>query len=145
MPESRPADWARPRVAIDSTSAAMKTSRGRSLGFTESGGDVPLRGATHRGVSANRFAGSLARTAPTIRSVQRALATALAALVLPVGWPHHVALGLSDAPGDAGAVRRQARFDARYQYLAGGVNTGSGWATWNPDGGFVTRYVRESL
>jgi hypothetical protein len=76
--------------------------------------------------------------------VQRALATALTALVLPIGWPHHVALGLSDAPGDAGAVRREARFDARYQYLAGGVNTGSGWATWNPDGSFVTRYVRES-
>ena len=77
--------------------------------------------------------------------MQRALATALAALALPIGWPHHVALGLSDGPGDAGAARREASFDARYQYLAGGVNTGSGWSTWNPDGSFVTRYVRESL
>jgi len=66
-------------------------------------------------------------------------------LAVPVGWPHHVALGLSDAPGDARAVRHEAPFDARYQYLAGGVNTGSGWATWNPDGTFVTSYVRESL
>ena len=33
----------------------------------------------------------------------------------------------------------------RYQYLAGGVNTGHGWATWNPDGSFVSMYVRESL
>jgi hypothetical protein len=33
----------------------------------------------------------------------------------------------------------------RYQYLAGGVNTGAGWATWNPDGTFVTRYVDESI
>jgi hypothetical protein len=76
--------------------------------------------------------------------VQRALATALAALALPVGWPHHLALGLSDPPGDAANARREAPFDARYQYLAGGVNTGSGWATWNPNGSFVTRYVRES-
>jgi hypothetical protein len=32
----------------------------------------------------------------------------------------------------------------RYQYLTGGVNTGSGWATWNPDGGYVTNYLVES-
>ena len=32
----------------------------------------------------------------------------------------------------------------RYQYLAGGVNTGGGWATWNPGGTFVDRYVGES-
>ena len=35
-------------------------------------------------------------------------------------------------------------FGFRYQYLAGGVNTGSGWATWNPTGSFVTRYDTES-
>lgn len=33
----------------------------------------------------------------------------------------------------------------RYQYLAGGVNTGSGWAGWNPGGSFASRYVRESF
>jgi hypothetical protein len=33
----------------------------------------------------------------------------------------------------------------RYQYLAGGVNTGHGWATWNPNGTFVSMYVRESF
>jgi len=32
----------------------------------------------------------------------------------------------------------------RYQYLAGGVNTGQGWATWNPGGTFLDRYVSES-
>ncbi|MEA2375739.1 MAG: hypothetical protein QOD53_2202 [Thermoleophilaceae bacterium] len=32
----------------------------------------------------------------------------------------------------------------RYQYLAGGVNTGDGWATWNTAGTFVDRYVKES-
>src|SRR3954447_25703441 len=68
-------------------------------------------------------------------------ALAAAALALPHGWPHHLAVGVSDSPGDAAAVRG---LDFRYQYLAGGVNTGSGWSTWNPGGSFVTLYVRES-
>jgi hypothetical protein len=63
----------------------------------------------------------------------------------PAGWPHHLALGVSDPPGDAQALRAHAAVDMRYQYLAGGVNTGHGWATWNPDGTFVTRYVKESF
>ena len=32
---------------------------------------------------------------------------------------------------------KAAPFGFRYQYLAGGVNTGSGWSTWNPNGSFV--------
>src|SRR5438093_9478172 len=36
------------------------------------------------------------------------------------------------------------RWDACYQYLAGGVNTGSGWATWNPGGSFATGYLTEA-
>jgi hypothetical protein len=35
-------------------------------------------------------------------------------------------------------------WDACYQYLAGGVNTGSGWATWNSGGGFATKYLNEA-
>ena len=54
-----------------------------------------------------------------------------ASVPVPAGWPGHLALGVSDQPGDAQALARHAPFDARYQYLAGGVNTGSGWATWN--------------
>src|SRR4051794_11009991 len=68
-------------------------------------------------------------------------ALAAAALALPHGWPHHFAVGVSDSPGGAPAVRG---LDFRYQYLAGGVNTGGGWSTWNPGGSFVTRYARES-
>jgi len=49
-----------------------------------------------------------------------------------------------DAPGGAAKLRRTAPFGFRYQYLAGGVNTGSGWATWNANGSFVNDYVRES-
>lgn len=54
-----------------------------------------------------------------------------------------LALGLSSQPGTAAHVQA-SHATWRYQYLAGGVNTGSGWSTWNPDGTFVSRYVRES-
>ena len=85
----------------------------------------------------------------------RPLAVALAALALvpaaaaklpplPRGWPATLQIGLTDPPGGAAALRRSAPFGFRYQYLAGGVNTGSGWSTWNPDGAFATLYVRDS-
>ncbi len=67
------------------------------------------------------------------------------ALMVPVGWPHHVVLGVADSPGDAQALAHHAPVDARYQYLSGGANTGHGWATWNPDGTFASMYVRESI
>jgi hypothetical protein len=75
----------------------------------------------------------------------RALTLLLSLAVIPPAWPHHLALGVSDSPGDAGALRAHAPVDMRYQYLAGGVNTGRGWATWNPGGSFVSMYVRESI
>jgi len=62
----------------------------------------------------------------------------------PARWPRTLQLGLADSPGGAAALRASAPFGFRYQYLAGGVNTGQGWATWNTGGGFVTSYVRES-
>jgi hypothetical protein len=70
-----------------------------------------------------------------------ALATLAAALP---GWaPSHVELGLANGPGGAAHVRAyHARW--RYQYLTGGVNTSYNWKSWNPDGQFVTNYVRES-
>jgi hypothetical protein len=52
---------------------------------------------------------------------------------------------MADQPGGARAMRRTAPFRLRYQYLAGGVNTGKGWATWNENGSFVTRYIRDSV
>jgi hypothetical protein len=63
---------------------------------------------------------------------------------LPTRWPQTLQLGLADSPGGAAALRKVAPFGFRYQYLAGGVNTGQGWSTWNPNGSFVTRYERES-
>jgi lysophospholipase L1-like esterase len=63
---------------------------------------------------------------------------------LPAGWPTTVELGSVDDPGDATALAATAPFGFRYHYLAGGVNTGQGWATWDPDGQFVPRYIAES-
>jgi hypothetical protein len=63
---------------------------------------------------------------------------------LPRHWPHRLQLGLSDSPGGAKQLRHSIRLGFRYQYLAGGVNTGEGWATWNDGGTFVDRYVKES-
>jgi hypothetical protein len=67
------------------------------------------------------------------------------AILLPVGWPHHLVLGVTDSPGDAHALRSRAQVDARYQYLSGGVNTGVDWTHWNPNGTFASNYVRESI
>ncbi len=63
---------------------------------------------------------------------------------LPATWPHALQLGVADDPGGAAALRNVAPFGFRYQYLAGGVNTGSGWSTWNPGGSFASMYVRDS-
>jgi hypothetical protein len=74
-----------------------------------------------------------------------AAAPAAALPPLPHGWPsHRMELGLADPPGGAAALHREARFGFRYQYLAGGVNTGQGWSTWNPNGSFVSLYIKES-
>src|SRR4051794_33471675 len=63
---------------------------------------------------------------------------------LPPGWPATMELGMSSGQNEAAAMWETAPFRLRYQYLAGGVNTGHGWATWSPDGGFVSAYIRES-
>ncbi|MBF6599902.1 MAG: hypothetical protein IVW36_05270 [Dehalococcoidia bacterium] len=65
---------------------------------------------------------------------------------LPPGWPATtVQLGMADSPGGAAALKERAAFGFRYQYLSAGVNTGEGWATWTPDGAFVTTYIQDSL
>jgi len=62
----------------------------------------------------------------------------------PHGWPATLQIGLTDSPGGAAALRASAPFGFRYQYLAGGVNTGHGWSTWNPNGTFASMYVQDS-
>jgi hypothetical protein len=63
---------------------------------------------------------------------------------LPHGWPATLQIGLTDPPGGARALRVSGHYGFRYQYLAGGVNTGAGWFTWDPGGSFVSRYTAES-
>lgn len=63
---------------------------------------------------------------------------------LPAGWPSTLQFGMADSPGGAAAMKKTAPFAFRYQYLAGGVNTGSGWATWNTNGQFATFYIQDS-
>lgn len=70
---------------------------------------------------------------------------ASAQALLPAGWPARIELGMSDSPGGAAAMRRTAPFGFRYQYLAGGANTGSGWATWNANGDFARFYIQDSV
>jgi hypothetical protein len=41
-------------------------------------------------------------------------------------------------------MKASGPFTFRYQYLAGGVNTGTGWSTWNAGGQFVSAYIAES-
>ncbi len=69
-----------------------------------------------------------------------AFSTLRAQSALPSGWPARLELGMADAPGGAAAMKATAPFAFRYQYLAGGVNTGSGWATWNSDDGGFFRW-----
>jgi hypothetical protein len=64
---------------------------------------------------------------------------------LPSGWPNRLELGMGDGPGGAAAVKATAPFAFRYQYLAGGVNTGNGWATWNTNGDFARFYIEDSV
>jgi hypothetical protein len=63
---------------------------------------------------------------------------------LPRGWPATLQLGMAGGTDSAAQMRLSAPFGMRYQYLAGGVNTGSSWAGWMPDGQFVPAYIRES-
>ena len=64
---------------------------------------------------------------------------------VPSAWPStHLEIGLVDSPGGAAALHGSGTYKFRYQYLCGGVNTGSGWSTWNSNAKFADYYVDES-
>ena len=83
----------------------------------------------------------------TLRSTPQ---RAHAATAIPSGMPTHFSFGIMDAPGDTSYLNGMrtnngTAWDFRYQYLSAGVNTGSGWATWNsPAGQFATYYMDDS-
>jgi hypothetical protein len=66
----------------------------------------------------------------------------------PAGLPTHFAVGLAAQPPElqpSGWVGSSGiPFDYTYQYLAAGVNTGSGWQTWNTNAQFPLWYARDA-
>ena len=54
--------------------------------------------------------------------------------------------GLGNSPADLGWMTSSGvPWKYRYQYLAGGVNTHTGWETWNsPTGAFASYYMDDS-
>ena len=66
----------------------------------------------------------------------------------PAGLPPRLGIGLAASPDDlqpapSGWVASSGvPFDYVYQYLAGGVNTGDGWQTWDPDAEFPLQYAQ---
>jgi hypothetical protein len=67
---------------------------------------------------------------------------------VPSGLPTHFGIGLSAQPPDLAAAgwvpTSGIPFDYAYQYLAGGVNTGGGWQTWNTSAQFPLWYARDA-
>jgi hypothetical protein len=67
---------------------------------------------------------------------------------LPAQLPGHLGIGVSadlGAQGLGGWIPdTHVPFDYVYQYLAGGVNTGEGWQTWNANASFPLIYAREA-
>lgn len=67
---------------------------------------------------------------------------------IPSGLPTYFSFGIISHMGETSlydAMRTQngTKFDFRFQWLTGGVNTGKDWTTW-ANGTFLTKYVTES-
>jgi hypothetical protein len=77
--------------------------------------------------------------------MQRGAGTARAAGV-PNGLPAHFGIGLAAHPDSTGIYGWMPDsgipWDYAYQYLSGGVNTNSGWETWNSNGQFPLYYAQ---
>jgi len=69
-----------------------------------------------------------------------------AAASAPSGLPTHFGIGLAAEPDTTGLYGwlpdSGIPWDYAYQYLSGGVNTGSGWETWNSSGQFPLYYAQ---
>jgi hypothetical protein len=65
---------------------------------------------------------------------------------VPAGLPAHFGIGVDAHPDATGIYGwmpdSQSPWDYAYQYLAGGVNTGYGWRTWNSGGRFPLDYAK---
>ena len=87
---------------------------------------------------------------PTTTNLSSAAATLMPNGVydLPAQLPRHLGIGVSadlGAEGLGGWVPdSHVPFDYVYQYLAGGVNTGQAWQTWNSNATFPVIYASEA-
>ncbi len=109
---------------------------------------TPAAGSVFAGWSGGGCSGTgpCVLTVAAATSVVATFGAAAGALpALPSGWPGRLELGMVDSPGGAAQLRATGQFAFRYHYLAGGVNTGAGWASWLANGGFVTDFVQESV
>ena len=69
-----------------------------------------------------------------------------APLPVPTGLPGHFGFGVAAGPGSDGVTgwmpASGVPWDYAYTYLAGGVNTGSGWQTWNANAQYPLWYAQ---
>ena len=70
------------------------------------------------------------------------------ALPLPTGLPGHFGFGVAAGPGSDGVTgwmpASGVPWDYAYTYLAGGVNTGGGWQTWNANAQYPLWYAQSA-
>lgn len=100
---------------------------------------------TGRALSVGGERPSATRTAGATETARPAATSTPGLPPLPPRWPVTLQIGVADGAGGAPAMHATAPYGFRYQYLAGGVNTGHGWTTWQPDGAFVSAYIEESV
>src|SRR3954469_17309512 len=93
--------------------------------------------------------GRAALTLLTLFSLLAGVLTAAgprAAVVGATGLPGHFGIGVSAEPDSTGLdgwmPNSGIAWDYAYQYLSGGVNTGSGWETWNEKAQFALWYAQ---
>ncbi len=79
-------------------------------------------------------AGLSGQILPTVKAASPTLAP------IPGGFPSHFGYGLFN--GNLSDMHSGVPYDYRYQYLAGGVNTGGGWQTWGSS--YARNYVTQS-
>jgi hypothetical protein len=94
--------------------------------------------------------GMLVLALPGMVPRQLAVRPRLASLpVLPANLPSHFSFGIMDGRGgtsylDGMRTNNGTAWDFRYAYLAGGTNTGHGWATWNaPAGQYAVSFMQD--
>jgi len=107
---------------------------------------IPHRRSRRRPVAAALCAAAALGLAAAANLAVRPPLAARAAAALDTG---RLEFGLASQPTDLAWMQSSgAPWRYRYQYLAGGVNTGSGWETWQdpslPPGRFATDYVDSS-